>query len=461
MARHTPGRHSCIACGHGASRAILCLMSLLGLATLPRLWALQSHTYIYRKDILQEYLLVRAAISGGSPYRNLPELAIEFLGVKDTQILPHPTPHPPSIIPLVLWMAPLTYETSALVWLILELCFLVACGYLAARRLVLRPEVGWGLVIAVAMVGWYPVYLELVYGQLMVFITLLLFVALELMNERRHLAAGVVIGIAVAAKLFAWPLWLLLALRKEWRTLSASVLCFLVLTAIGTLAIGLDDASYYYLDVSQTISKLYRACTYNYSLSTVGWRLFSEARCETIIGVTALPAVHNKLLAQTTAWAIPGAVLLLFAYACHQIQSREVQFSLMVGVSVLVSPVAWAHYLTLAVIPLIVALSILQRKNNWSSRRLGLWLAVAFGLTYVPEHSVSAFIGGFGTQIGVRHVGETLVSFPIGLVTLYPLAALLGILLLLWLLSRADRVPASDRAGHAGNAYNPSRAPLG
>lgn len=421
---------------HHALQLILLLLALMGAMRLMLLRDSFGEAYFYRKDILQEVLLARAALVEDDPYQPLPQLAYDYLGVRDSQILPHPTPHPPSVIPLVLWMGLVDYRSVAIAWMVLELACLFWIGRSIAQHFMLRPVWVWSAVIALAFVGWHPVTLELVYAQLMIILLVLLCLAMRYLAQDRDVAAGILIGLAVAIKLMAWPLWLLLILRRQWRALFASVACFMCLSVVGVAIIGLDHAMTYYLDVSRTVLGLYRACTYNYSLSTIGWRLFHRTQCDTIIGIVALPLFPGPGLAHMMAWALPAALIACCLIACRNTEDLELQYALMVGACILASPIAWMHYLVLAVVPFVVIVTRLRGSFGEKSRRWRLQLWVLVALTYVPEHTVSAFLGRLGTDEGVRHAGEVVVPFAVGLFTLLPMVALLLLMCLLWLVCR-------------------------
>lgn len=417
---------------HKACLFLLLFLASMGIMRLTLLRDSFGESYLYRKDILQEYLLARATLAGDDPYRPLPHLAYDYLSVRDPQILPHPTPHPPSVIPLVIWMGLVDYGFVTIAWMVLELACVVWIGWHIAQRLAVAPRWFWGLMIALALVGWHPVTLELVYAQLMILLLVLLLLGLRFSMQDRDIVAGILIGLAVAIKLMAWPLWLLLILRRQWRALFASLACFSCLSLVGFSIIGPNHAMTYYLEVSRNVSGLYRACTYNYSLSTIGWRVFSGAQCDTIIGVVAQPLVLNSALVHVVAWALPVALLVCCLIACVNTEDLELQYALMVGACILVSPIAWMHYLVLAVIPFVVILTRLRGKHgNWPNR-WRLRLAVISALTFIPEHTISKFLGRFGTHISVSYMGEVIVPFSVGLITLLPAVALLLLMWLLW-----------------------------
>lgn len=420
---------------------VILLGILLGVSSLNKIYQSFSYPYLYRKDIVQEYLLARAVMADENPYQPLPILYARFIDAPNPGILSHPTPHPPSIIPLVLWMGLMDYETVALLWFCLELISLLGISFLASAELNLKPRWFWCGIIVLFLVGWFPVTLDLLYAQLMVILALLLYFALRLLCDRRSWLAGVIVGLTIAIKLFAWPLCLLFVIKRNWRALFASVLCFSVLSGFGFLLIGSENFFFYYFDVSREVSSLYRSCTYSYSLATLGWRLFSGTQCETIVGLTASPLLHLPSLAPYVSWIIPALFLLLvLVVIIRSVHSLEISFCLMLCASVLISPVFWNHYLVIGLIPVVVIAKNLQRRQDVFARRVRLVLLLLISLSFLPESTLSRFLGVFGTTQGVRYAGEVSLSFPIGLMTLLPVVLVVMLMWLLWLVHRRNTV---------------------
>src|SRR4030067_73856 len=73
---------------------LVALVVLMGVARLRIILTLLVSTATYQeRDILQEYLMAKALLSGVNPYLPLQELAQLFIG--KFPYLPHPAPYPP------------------------------------------------------------------------------------------------------------------------------------------------------------------------------------------------------------------------------------------------------------------------------------------------------------------------------------------------------------------------------
>ena len=96
---------------------------------------------VYKKDFIQEYLLVRAVSNGLDPYLPLPELSQRFIGSLPNLVFQHPTPHPPPVILLCLPLAMLSYEQAAVAWFLFEIICIVLSTYLILFWLGKKPGI--------------------------------------------------------------------------------------------------------------------------------------------------------------------------------------------------------------------------------------------------------------------------------------------------------------------------------
>ena len=358
---------------------------------------------LYRKDFLQEYLLVRAIAEGTNPYLPIPVLAGRFLGPLPVPLFPHPTPHPPTVGLLAFPLAFLDYSAAATVWVILEMGCLVASAYLLGRIAGFRMGAQAALVTTVIALAWFPTTSEIVLGQLMLPILLLLAGAIDSLRSGRRLLGGTLVGVSILLKPVAWPVLLVFVVRRDWRALAAAVSTALVGYGAAVWALGASTVFDYLTRVLPMVTRLYRASDGNISVWTVGWRVFDGTRSEVLAGISAPPLVHSTQTAVVVSAALPAIILLGSLIAVRRQRSEARSLGLMICVSVLVSPISWGHYLILAAIPaaevaswlirhrlpsretnaaLIVAMLLLPG-NEWT--RLALTIA---GNTAMPDGTV-------------------------------------------------------------------------
>jgi hypothetical protein len=181
-------------------------------------------------------------------------------------------------------------------------------------------------------------------------LVLLPLVALAWRWRERWLRAGVLVGVAIAAKLFLWPLLFWLVGARRYRAAGAAVgATFLGLLAPwAVLAFdGLRD----YPDVLRVASELY--ATHSYSVATVLHAL----------GLEAEGASRLTLLAGL------GFAVVALVVARRGSESRSM--SLAVLAAVIGSPILWPYYLAFLLVPLAIARP--RFSGLWATLPL-LWL---------------------------------------------------------------------------------------
>lgn len=256
-------------------RMLLGLVIFCSLNGCVRVFGSFSASSIYQKDFIQGYVLARAMRIGLNPYLPLPELVPRWLpGQNSFSALPHPTPHPIPVGWLCLPFSLLSYERSAVVWLLFELVCLVGIASLILRRAAKPTAIGLVAFVAFAALGWVPVTQDLWYGQLSLFLLFLLMLVWTALREGHPVWGGVMLGVMIAVKFLAWPLVVFLALRRQWKAVGTVTVTLLLVHLLAIATIGFDIVQDYYLKIGPTLAAYYRAHDSNFSAWTIGQRLF-------------------------------------------------------------------------------------------------------------------------------------------------------------------------------------------
>ncbi|MDA8219581.1 MAG: glycosyltransferase family 87 protein [Dehalococcoidales bacterium] len=389
--------------------------------------------YVYLKDFIQEYLLARALLSGVDPYLQLPALTTLFLGPLPNLVFPHPSPHPPPVAVLCLPFALLDYRQAALLWMILQLTCLFAAFRLLAGMWYVRRGIAVAGVAALLTLGWAPVLADVLVGQMGIILLLLASLAWRELRLRKQVRAGLLIGGMLSLKLLGWPLVVLLLIRREWRASLAAVSAWLGFNGIAALLVGFDVVVRYYTEVGSAVFALYRAHERNISLWSVGWRLFDGTGSPVVAGLTAPPLFASTVLAQLVSYGLPA----LFSVGGLALTARtrrlDTAFSILLCVSILVSPIAWMHYLSLALLPLAVCLKHLMRRGfPRPSTYIGAAIAFSWFVAPAQLDALALRLGGGDPA----QIGQVSVPLAASLVTLAPTLGLLLLIVLLWSLDR-------------------------
>jgi hypothetical protein len=389
---------------------------------------------VYRKDFIQEYLLARAVLDGIDPYLPLPDLTLRVLGPLPNLVFQHPTPHPPPVAFLSLPLSLLTYQQAAVAWFLFEISCVFLAVYLLLRWLRGPSGLMMTAFITLLLLGWSPIWVELTTGQLMTLLLVLLISAWQALRSGQAIKGGLFLGAVVALKLMAWPIIIFLVIRKNWRAVGAAGVAVAAANLVAALLMGFDRAVYFYWKVGAIVSRLYRAYENNFSAWTIGWRLFDGTGSPIVFGVEAPPLLVAPAVARYISFALPLVLLGIGLTLSLRAHTFDAAFAILVCVSILVNPVAWSHYLILALIPLAIVgrrLFVLDLPKGETYALLTLGL-----LLFVPRtelHRLMLLLTGQEPAVGA----SSTVPFAVALLSLIPAAGVVGLLWLVWRLDRA------------------------
>jgi hypothetical protein len=256
----------------------------------------------------------RALLDGGAIY---PE------PTRDAVLVGNPTVYPPLFILLATPLALLPVGLASWVWFVV----LGVAAYASMRIVGVRD---WRcLVLAVTT----PVVVHgLYYGNL----TVLLLVPLALAWRYRDRAAvaGIAVGMAIAAKLFVWPLVVWLLLTRRFRAAAWAVGSSLVLVLGAWAVIGFEGLRDY-PSLLRVVQEVY--AVRSVSLSTVAGALGAPVWA----AVTVATATGLACIA-AAAWLVRGE------------DGDRRAFTVLVAASILASAIVWPNYLALLLVPVAI-----------------------------------------------------------------------------------------------------------
>ncbi len=405
------------------------LVVLMGLARLRIiLLLLGSPTTYQERDVLQEYLMAKALVSGVNPYLPLDELAQMFIG--KFSFLPHPAPYPPFIAILSTPLLLFCVNNVIIVWFIIEVVCLIAIS--GMLTILWRGRVDWvrAIFILFLLLTWYAVMVDLLFGQLTILLTTLLLAALLALRKDNKILAGVLIGLSVAIKMFTWPLIIYFALKKDWRTLLSSSLTAIGLNLMALIVMGIGPIMDYYLRVTIQVSAIYHSFLKNYSLWSIGYRLF--AGTEPVGGdyISAPPLVNLPKLAPLVSAGLAAAFLLAGLIWAMRSKDRDIAFSIIVCVIVAISPISWDHYYVMIIISLAILLLNLSNHSfpTWPTI---LFIIIAFMLFLFNDHIAEViYILNGGNDL--LQANGNRITFASSLLEILPTVELVILTILLW-----------------------------
>lgn len=326
-------------------------------------------------DDFQDYWQAAVQIrTGGDPYASFDRTHVPWDWTLSSGYL-----YPPAFAAI---LAPLTVIPNGLavrIWLLLMLGMMV--GSLGIVYRVLGPPRGSELLsIVLIFVTSYPVTATLLTGAMNPVLLLLLALAWAAWMRRQDVAAGSVVGAAIAIKLIPFALLPYLVVRRHFRLLAAA-------TAVVLLGVGLDLAvtspahSLHY--VRDMLPHLSAGSGYreNESLSGLASRLCNPA--------TAALGGNGGWCGRLLAWPAVAGVLGLVILAVRLPRRTGLEFGLAVAALPLVSSLTWSFHLVLLLLPVTLLLHHHFRVSALPRRRvralLLAWLCFSGlpGLHYV------------------------------------------------------------------------------
>ena len=207
------------------------------------------------------------------------------------------------------------------------------------------------ILAVLALISWQPVLATVRDGQVSVLIGGLLVLAWADLRRGRDSRAGALVGSAAVLKLYPLLLLVLLALRCR-RACAAAALVIAGTIGLAAVVLG-PDTWVQYAASARTIAWSFADAPYNLSLLP---RLRGIVPAP--LAVVAYPMAAAAALCATLLMARCGGA------AVPLIRTLDVEFASMATLAMLLSPVAWHHYVFTLALPLVVLVA-----NAWADGR--------------------------------------------------------------------------------------------
>jgi hypothetical protein len=415
---------------------LLIAISSLGLLRLIITFQLLQPPFLYYKDILQEYVLGRALLAGVDPYLPLPFLVGLFLGDIPTPVLPHPTPHPPPVSLFSIPLAMLTYQQAAAIWLLVELACLAWVAYRLSEWSGKTSRTRWfqPLIIFFLLLILQPVWEELIYGQLMIVMLVLFVETWVSIRNNRPIRAGIFLGLAVSIKLIAWPMLVYLLLKKQWKSAFVTMAIVILLNFASGMIMGVDQLIHYYGNVTKEVYAIYRG--FNYSSSSLGWRLFEGTGTDAVPSIHALPLIDVPVLAGLSSMIFPLMLLLIGLVISSKARCVDTSVSVILVTVLLISPIVWYHYYVIAILPIGI---VIRHYIKYGLSILDTFLLIgACSILLIPNAAPQRLI--YRLMPSLTEAGnENLIPFSLSIITYIFPFLLLGLLLLLYRMDKKEK----------------------
>jgi glycosyl transferase family 87 len=313
--------------------------------------------------------------------------------------------HPPTSVLLGLPFAQLDFRNALPVWNILSLLLFFVSGYWIVQGLEMRFE-PWNLLPAfVILLLCNPFLQQMVQGQMNLLLLFLTTLAWRLERTGRSAAAGALVGVATAIKLFPWFLLVYFLFLKKWRATVSAILTVAALNLLVLLLVGIEPFwTYLFAVVPQTS----RADWHNLSLCGLWFKLFDNFKYLPPIDVHPLLSSPGLALASTlTSVAAMGLGLGLLVRRLGARGDTDGAFGIAIIGMLVVSPITWDHYLMLLMLPITILWQRLPKRTNAKQILVVLLIVLSIHPWQIAEHVLillqndSSTVGPTGILVGL------------------------------------------------------------
>ena len=341
--------------------AILALLWLGALAKFIRAFA-NLPPAVGRLDFTNYYDSALAMRRGLDPYTiNLTSIG-DRLGLQTGPLI-----HASETPTFLLCLEPLTRltpDTAFWLWTGLNLAMLAVAMYLLlAKRRGIASDTAW--LLAALILAFHPVAWNFFWGQSAVMVLFLLVLAMRAMESDRDAAAGLLI--AIAGLLRAYPFLLLgyFLIRRQWRSLRF---------AIGGATVGVITTAMV-VGPGRFLSFVGALLVANHDRVIFPFVLSLAPFVTRMMWSLGFTSEAVLLSAVTVSSAIVFAATVRATIVTARRPDADFRvFSLWIVSSVILSPVAWHHYLVLLVFPFV---QIVAAAGLGRSSRRAIWMAAA------------------------------------------------------------------------------------
>jgi hypothetical protein len=254
--------------------------------------------------------------------------------------------------------------------------------------------------------GWHPVLSTLRSGQTSILIAGCMTLGWFLLRQKKPGQAGVWVGVATAVKLYPGLLIIYFMLRS-WRAFLSSVATLLGIQVLTIVVCGMLNFRAF-LYVVRFLSQPFYSRT---NMSAVAF----------VSGFLKMPWITLLVVGS-------GIAVLAYWVATRKKLGRaenlDLEYSLCMVMQLLLTPIAWSHYLTVLILPLaVLGNHVFRSRAQWSAIAAYLGLALCFS---IPDTTVKSLQIVIQESAGY-YMGWILTSiFTVSLVLLWAWLALLS-----------------------------------
>lgn len=234
----------------------------------------------------------------------------------------NPALYPPLLMLLVVPLTLLSWSAGLAIWTVIQI------GAVVGALAILRVRDARCYVIALLSL---PVVAGLGWGNATLLLVPLAALAWRWRDSWPR--GGLIVGLAIASKLFAWPLIVWLLATRRYRAAGLAVAATVAFVVAPWALIGFDGMTTY-PDLLRVAESLY--ATHSFSVATVAAGLGVGAEQASLVAL------------------VVGLIVTGFAVVAGRRGADEVSMALVVLAAILGSPIVWEYYYALLLVPIAI-----------------------------------------------------------------------------------------------------------
>ena len=294
---------------------------------------------------LTEVLLLKGIIPYGVDFLTLPESSSFIL-----HELIQTATNPPTLAFFLLPLALFNHMTSWIIWETIIFSAVVCSYFIAVRQYGSgwsKKEVVMGFLLFMSS---SPVFDVLRNSQISAIILLLVVLGWIALKKDKQIACGVYWGMATALKFFTWPLVLFLLINHKYRSATiSSLVTGATIVILPVLFFGSEIYTAFFEHGLSIINSWSQFSTQNW---TLGWGVF-----RTLL-INEIDLRKSPIILLILTKVFPMFLLVVFVFLIKRIKPQEnsldIQIASVVGLSLVFSPLSWAHYYLLFLVSMVV-----------------------------------------------------------------------------------------------------------
>ncbi len=315
-------------------------------------------------DFPQDYIAGRQLLAGQSLYpSHFMDLYTSLLkknGIPAGDHLKYINAHPPFTAMLLFPLWRLSFHNAIFLWSLLT----IACAILTSFLLIKAADSSFFYVplLFLFMTAWPPFQLNLALGQTSILITLFVVAGWYFLKKGKEGMSGIFIALATMLKFYPGLLILYFLISKKYTAFLYAIASIVIILTLTFLVTKYEFLHFFSSMIPADIG-YWEAHLQNSSFNGFATKLFLSVK--TSPGTGALTASISYFDKNLFLYCTEALLVLYGAWSISRYTyTGDLGLSAFVLASLLLSPLCWNHYLTLLLLPLIILIKELSRKNT-------------------------------------------------------------------------------------------------